>query len=135
MVISIKKTNPPPTKHEIGEKGEEYSYNYLKKNGFSMLETNYRCRVGEVDLIAIKKNELHFIEVKTRTNRSYGDPFEAVTWHKKQRLFRTALYYLRQNPSKKNCARVFSVLSLGWKDKQVQIEFFPNAFELEGYDD
>lgn len=88
------------SKRKFGNKGEEIAYKFLRSNGYKILLTNYQKRIGEIDIIASKKECLHFIEVKTRTIESvemYGLPEEAVNFHKKKKLIRTALFYLSEN--------------------------------------
>ena len=88
------------SKRKFGNKGEEIAYKFLKSSGYKILLTNYQKRIGEIDIIASKKECLHFIEVKTRTIKSvemYGLPEEAVNFYKKKKLIRTALFYLSEN--------------------------------------
>ena len=88
------------SKRKFGNKGEEIAYKFLKSSGYKILLTNYQKRIGEIDIIASKKECLHFIEVKTRTIKSvekYGLPQEAVNFYKKKKLIRTALFYLSEN--------------------------------------
>jgi len=88
------------SKRKFGNKGEEIAYKFLRSSGYKILLTNYQKRIGEIDIIASKKECLHFIEVKTRTIKSvekYGLPQEAVNFYKKKKLIRTALFYLSEN--------------------------------------
>lgn len=118
---------------ETGNEGEDQAERHLKKNGFKIVERNFFCRSGEIDIIAEKKGELHFIEVKTRRTLGYGDPLEAITPWKQKRLFSAAHYYLHLHPWRQKFPRCFSVMSLyDPGNDQVQIEFIPNAFELWG---
>lgn len=73
-------------KQETGKTGEDISTEYLEKNGYQIIERNFRCNQGEIDIIAIQKNEIIFIEVKTRSNAHYGLPAEAVNIPKKKHL-------------------------------------------------
>ena len=78
----------------IGQKGENKAKNYLKRRGYQILETNYRTKAGEIDLIAKEKECLVFVEVKTRTTEEYGAPAEAVSFYKQQHMLKSARYYL-----------------------------------------
>lgn len=80
--------------HIIGQNGEDIATEYLIENGYKILERNFSCRQGEIDIIAKDKNEIVFIEVKTRTNKKYGEPVEAVTYIKRRHLIKTIEYYL-----------------------------------------
>lgn len=84
-------------KKRIGKLGEDLAVIYLKRIGYKILERNFRCRVGEVDIIAKDVEEIVFIEVKTRTNNTYGEPSEAVDYIKKEHIIKTANYYLYKN--------------------------------------
>lgn len=90
----------PTEKRKFGDIGEKIACYFLKKKNYSIIETNYQKRVGEIDIIAKSKNSLHFVEVKTRTDfvsQKYGLPQDAVTIHKQKRLIKTALFYLFEN--------------------------------------
>lgn len=82
--------------HETGRKGEDVAVKYLKKQGYIIMQRNFRCKIGEIDIIAFDKNkkELVFFEVKTRKNTSYGTPAEAITVNKKKHIYKVAQYYL-----------------------------------------
>ena len=78
----------------LGKKGERIAAGYLKKKGLRILEKNYSCEVGEVDLIAAQGDEIIFVEVKTRSSIEFGWPEDAVDKKKQKRIHRTAHYYL-----------------------------------------
>jgi putative endonuclease len=77
----------------LGEWGENAATRFLVKNGYKILEKNFRCRIGEIDIIAMDKEVLVFIEVKTRRNLSYGLPSESITATKLHHIRRTIYYY------------------------------------------
>lgn len=81
----------------IGSLGEEAARDYLTKNGYKILTTNYSCRFGEIDIIALERNCLVFVEVKTRTTGKYGHPENAVNYWKKKHLELTARSYIDYN--------------------------------------
>lgn len=78
----------------IGKQGEDICCTYLQENGYTIVERNFRCKQGEIDIIAKEKEEWVFIEVKTRTNDHYGYPAEAVTKWKKEKLLKAVRYYM-----------------------------------------
>jgi len=82
------------TNKELGRWGEQLAYKFLMEAGFSILECNYRCRFGEIDLVASTRNELIFVEVKTRTSVNYGLPVEAVNARKRAKYHLLASFYL-----------------------------------------
>ncbi|MEC4840811.1 YraN family protein [Mycobacteroides chelonae] len=81
------------TRAQIGSRGEDLAADYLSKDGFTVLDRNWRCRYGELDIIAADGEVLVFVEVKTRTGRAFGTPAEAVTHTKLRRLRRHWLGY------------------------------------------
>lgn len=81
-------------KNFVGKLGEDKARIYLIQNGYKILESNYFCRFGEIDIIAMDKNCLVFIEVKTRTNDKYGNPENAVNYWKKKHMELTARNYI-----------------------------------------
>ena len=81
----------------IGKLGEELATQYLKKIGVKIIERNFSCRQGEIDIIGKESEELVFIEVKTRSNLKYGNPADAVGYRKQQHLKQAIKYYLYKN--------------------------------------
>lgn len=77
-----------------GKTGETIASEYLEEIGYKLLYKNFRCRQGEIDLIAKDKDEIVFIEVKTRRNTNYGEAKEAVNKEKIEHIIKTAMYYL-----------------------------------------
>lgn len=76
--------------------GEIYANKFLIKKGYKILDKNYRCKIGEVDIIAKDKEYLVFIEVKTRYSLKYGYPCESVTKWKQKNIIRVAQHYLKK---------------------------------------
>lgn len=81
-------------KQEIGKNGENKVCKYLEKKGYKILDKNFSCKIGEIDIIALEKEQIIFIEVKTRTNCNYGLPSEAVNKKKIKNIYRTAEFYM-----------------------------------------
>ena len=81
-------------RHELGRIGEETATRYLEKQGYQIIQRNFSCKQGEIDIIAKDKNEYVFIEVKTRQNRHYGMPCEAVDERKQKHIWNATKYYL-----------------------------------------
>ncbi len=86
-------------RQEIGRWGENLACKYLEKNGYQVIQRNFLCHQGEIDIIAkdIYHKELVFLEVKTRSNLRYGNPAEAVNHQKQRHLRQTTKYYLYKN--------------------------------------
>lgn len=85
---------------EIGAIGEEAARKFLKKRGYKILETNFRCPLGEIDIVARHKKELVFVEVRSRTGGELGAPEESITSKKKRKLRKLADFYLKTKTSK-----------------------------------
>ena len=113
-------------KRALGEWGEELTADYLRKRGYTLLASRYRCRYGEVDLIAKKGSTLCFVEVKARTNLSRGLPREYVDGRKQQRLRTTAAFYL--SAKELDCPVRFDVAEVYVDEKgKYRIEYLENA--------
>ena len=82
-------------KIQLGHEGEKMAASYLEKKGYTILKMNYRCRIGEIDIIARKQGVYVFIEVKTRKSLHFGLPVEAIDYNKKHHLFKTAQHYIQ----------------------------------------
>lgn len=86
----------PP--HHTGKTGEDLAAEYLQQQGFTILLRNWRHRRYEMDIIAVKNNVLHFIEVKTRRNDAFGFPEERVSKRKIKTMLKTGAAFQFQNP-------------------------------------
>lgn len=121
-------------KKKLGEKGEDIAVRYLKSRGYRIVARNYRVRLGEIDIIAEQGADLVFVEVKTRSDNSFGSPFESVTVQKQKQLSRVALEYLSRNGCQDRPAR-FDVVGIrfesgGSRFESASIELLQNAFDL-----
>ena len=81
-----------------GRAGEERAARYLTENGYTVLDRNWRCRAGELDIVAGRGGELVVVEVKTRRTDGFGHPFEAVDARKRDRLWRVACAWIAAHP-------------------------------------
>ena len=113
----------------LGKKGEEFAAAHLRSLQYKILERNYQCAAGEIDIIAKEQNTLVFVEVKTRSNRDYGAPAEAVDARKQRQLSKVALTYLNQKKLVNIPAR-FDVVAVEIFPSQRRIEVIRNAFDL-----
>ena len=103
--------------HELGRIGENIIADYITKLGYKVVERNFACNQGEIDIIAKDKEELVFIEVKTRTDISYGEASEAVTNTKKRHLINSIKYYIYKQKKE---------IILLWKRKTTQKHWTSN---------
>ncbi len=114
---------------ELGKQGEALALEEIRRLGYRNIRKNYRCPLGEVDLVANDGDVLVFIEIKTRKGRSLGYAKEAVTPRKQKQLSKVALTYMKTN----NCTDVsarFDVVAVTVGDGAPRIEVVKNAFEL-----
>jgi putative endonuclease len=114
---------------EIGKLGEDLALKKLKKLGYKKIIRNYRCPLGEVDLIAEDSGTLVFVEIKTRRGRSIEYAKEAVNARKKRQLSKVALAYMKSNDCCETRAR-FDVVAISLGGDKPQIEVIKNAFDL-----
>ncbi len=117
-------------KKELGKKGEEIALRFLKKKGYRIIERNYVCKMGEMDIIAKEKDTLVFIEVKTRTSTKFGPPQLAVHSSKQRQLSKVALNYLNEKRLKDVKAR-FDVVAILLEQQGEKIELIKDAFDLK----
>jgi putative endonuclease len=120
-------TAPPQV---LGSRGEIAAVSLLRKLGWKILDTRFRNRFGEIDVIAQDGAVTVFTEVKTRTSTSDGQPFEAVDRRRQQRLTRAALAWLKFHNKLNQPAR-FDIISIVWPQdsKEPQITHYQNAFQ------
>lgn len=113
----------------IGKWGEALAAEYLRKNGYSVIEANYKTRFGEIDIIAEDKKTVVFVEVKLRKNEKFGSPAEFVTLSKQKKLRTSAEIWISQNDTDKNMR--FDVIEIHAPDgisKNYSINQIENAF-------
>lgn len=114
-------------KREVGTSYEKAAGAFLEKKGYQILEYNYRCRMGEIDVIAKEGNYLVFLEVKYRKNAKKGYPIEAVGWQKQRKISMVASYYCMQKQIGDGVPCRFDVVAI-LGDEMVLLQ---NAFEYQ----
>lgn len=118
-------TNPRST---LGFMGELLAAEKLRQEGYVILERNYRCSVGEIDLVAREEGILVFVEVRTRSSEAYGTPLETVDYFKQRRLRAVARNYLRERKPRYDGVR-FDVVGILLKEgEEAVIQIVPHAF-------
>ena len=116
-------------RQKFGEESESIAVTYLKKQGYKIIEQNYRTKLGEIDIIAREKDTIAFVEVKSRKSKNFGSPKWAVTPKKQRKISMVALWYLKTTMQSNVKARFDVVSIISSKDKP-SIEIVKNAFEL-----
>jgi len=114
----------------VGNRGEELAAAFLVRNGFELVERNFRCKGGEIDIVAKDGKTLVFVEVKSRKTLTYGVPQLAVTHFKQRQISKAALTWLAKNHKHDSPARFDVIAILLNNDYQHQIEHIKNAFDL-----
>ncbi len=99
-------------KDAVGRFGEDVAARHLTEAGLSILERNWRCSDGELDVVADDSGVLVFVEVKTRTTAAFGDPSEAVTRAKSARIRRLAARWLAEHPDQRRAQVRFDVVAV-----------------------
>ncbi|HEY5975829.1 MAG TPA: YraN family protein [Geobacteraceae bacterium] len=114
----------------LGERGEELAVAFLIVRGYAVLARNYRCKGGEVDIVAREGKTLVFVEVKTRRTLEYGPPQLAVTSFKQRQVSKAALTWLAERHQESAPARFDVIAVLLLAAEQPRVEQIKNAFEL-----
>jgi putative endonuclease len=115
---------------ETGRLGEKLACAHLSKHGYKIIETNFRCAHGEIDIVARQRHTLVFVEVKCRRNRGFGLPVEAVTAGKQKKMVAAAFYYLQSHPQENENWRIDVVsIELDEKNKPSEISVIENAVD------
>ena len=104
----------------LGPVGENKAAGYLKRKGYKILDRNFRCRMGEIDIVAQKDGYVVFVEVKARKDASFAEAREFVTYAKQQRILKTAMFWLHEHDSQ-------------FQPRFDVIEVYPSGSLLEPY--
>lgn len=110
---------------QSGHQGEEAAATYLLSKGYRLVARNYRRACGEIDLIALDKKTLVFVEVKKRASAAFGGPMGAVTPTKQRKIAQTAQYYIKENAPKFDSIRFDVVCLLPGQITHIEHAFIP----------
>jgi putative endonuclease len=111
-----------PDNRQTGRAGEDLASIHLEKLGYRIVMRNWRCRIGEIDIIAERDGELVFVEVKTRNSSRFGTAAEAVDWRKAARLRRLALAYLTMMKEPQDRVCRIELIAITRKEAGYEIE-------------
>jgi putative endonuclease len=112
-----------------GRQGEQAAEEFLRAQGYTILVRNYRVAFGEIDLIVQDRQTLVFVEVRTHSGATFGDPLASVNQRKQRQIAKAALMYLMRNGLMEREAR-FDVIGIRWEDEQARLTHIKSAFEL-----
>jgi len=118
----------PHQRQRLGAEGERRAEALLRAERYTIVARNYRCPLGEIDLVALDHGTVVFVEVKTRTSAGHGSPLEAVDRRKQRQLQRAAQYYLATHRLVGRDAR-FDVVGVCWDAGAARCELVRNAFD------
>ena len=114
------------TTKEMGDFGEQYALQYLRKKGFKIVQTNYRFKRNELDIICKEGDEFVFIEVKARQTAEIGEPWRAVTKTKQRQIIKCAHHYLIENNL--DVESRFDIISIVHNSYGTKMEHIDRAF-------
>ena len=115
-------------KDDLGRRGENLAADHLIASGYHVVERNWRCRQGEIDIVAAKDGEIVFVEVKTRSSLAYGHPLEAITVAKLSRLRRLAGAWCQAHPEVRAAIRIDAIAIIAPTRGLVEIEHLERVF-------
>ena len=111
-------------KRMIGSAYEDSAAMYLQRNGYQIIERNFRCKMGEIDIICRKNQTLHFVEVKYRADETYGNAAETVSAKKLRKIYQCAQMYLLKHQEYASFDASFDVLAI----TENQIQLYSNCY-------
>lgn len=111
-----------------GDIAEKIATKYIQKQRLRIIEANYKSRWGEIDLIALDNDILVFIEIRYRKSTNFGTALETVDNNKRQRIIKTAQYFLFNNPQYEKLDARFDLIGLTGELEKPDIEWFQAAF-------
>ena len=118
----------PPDKMSKGRNAENLACRYLERQGLQLLQRNFQCRCGELDLIMRDGPYVVFVEVRFRSSERYGSPAETVTAAKRKRLIRAAAYYLQRQRFNNPCR--FDIIGVTFLEGEGRLDWIRDAFAV-----
>ncbi len=115
-------------KRKTGDRGEDIAAAHLEAKGYRVIARNFRCKAGEIDIIAMRGDVLCFAEVKTRKPGRFGRPCEAVDWKKQRRLINTAQLFIKLAPRLKRLSPRMDVIEVELIGDAARVTHIENAF-------
>jgi len=115
-------------KDDLGRRGEDLAAQYLADAGYTVIDRNWRCSRGEIDLVARDGNDTVFVEVKTRSSTAFGHPFEAITAQKLARMRRLAKAWCDAHPYRRGVIRLDAVSVIAGNGLEPVIEHLRRVF-------
>ncbi len=114
--------------HAHGDAAEQFALQYLQRQGCILVERNFRCKVGEIDLIVQHQQDLVFVEVKYRQSHHYGSAASFVTTSKQRKIIKAAQHFLLTHKQWQNSPCRFDVVAVEKQPRKPHIEWLQSAF-------
>ncbi len=115
-------------RHLIGQAAEDIACHYLQQQGLKLIDRNFQCKLGEIDLIMDDKKVLVFVEVRTRSNKNFVSALESVDFRKQEKIKKTASFYLLQKKLTNKVPCRFDVIAVQSHSDSTQFQWIKNAF-------
>lgn len=112
----------------IGTVVENAACDFLQQRAVQIVQRNFRCKLGEIDIVALEQQMLVFVEVRFRKNSAYGSAAESIDWRKQQKIVRTAERFLQTNPAFNTHRCRFDVVAISNTIQAPHIEWIKDAF-------
>lgn len=113
-------------KKDIGNLGENIAKKYLENMEYRIITTNFRCKQGEIDIIAVDGEEVVFVEVKTRKNMNYGYAIDSIDYKKKSHIYKASKYFVYKYKLEKFCIR-FDIVEIYLKENKYILNHLKNV--------
>lgn len=121
--------HPPQRTKAIGKVFEDLAAGYLENQGLTLLQKNFQCSLGEIDIIFLHDDTLVFVEVRYRKSHLYGGAAASIDYKKQRKLIRTAQVFLKSHVQMNKLPCRFDVIAVTLHDKMPHIDWIQNAFE------
>jgi putative endonuclease len=117
------------TTKTLGAQGEELAVKYLRKQGYKVIQRNYQCRWGEIDLVARDKDTLSFVEIKSRSSSDFGLPQDSVDRFKQERIIQVAKAFMAEHHLNETIPARFDVVAIRLTPSGPEMELIKDAFQ------
>ena len=114
--------------HHFGKHAEEQTCKYLQKRGLKLIERNYRCNYGELDMIMQDKDHMVFVEVRARAEQDFLTSLESIDYNKQHKIIKAATFYLQQKQQLDRVFCRFDVVAVKQYNERLQFHWIKNAF-------
>lgn len=112
---------------QIGDNAESLALSFLQSKNFKLIEKNFKCKHGEIDLVMLSKSTLVFVEVRYRKHKAFGGGAESVDFRKQQKILKTAEFFLQRHVKYNQYPCRIDIISIG--PAETDIDWIPNGFE------